>query len=187
MVAGALLIAACADNTTADNTAMGDSASDAASQPAQEQPGAAASTAATATPADTATLAAGEPVQVAIYGQWQVVQARLTDPSARVQAYGDAQLAAMKGLRLNIARNSAKWIGSAIASDPASYSSFISACANPASRESGSAGGVVLTCADGQRFGPPDADGEPTLQLEGDDNLTVRWFDGVTLELRRAS
>lgn len=176
VVAGALLIAACADNTTAGNAAAGDSAS-----------AASASTAPVATPADTATLAAGEPVQAAIYGQWRVAQARLTDPSGRVQAYGDAQLAAMKGLRLNIDRNSAKWSGSVIAGDPATYSSFISACANPAPGESGSAGGVVLTCADGQRFGPPDADGEPTLQLEGDDNLTVRWFDGVTLELRRAS
>lgn len=182
VAASVLLIAACADDATPDK-----SASDAASEPVQDQSGAATPATAMATPADLATLAAGEPVAAAIYGQWNVTQARLTDPAARVQAFGDAQLAAMKGLRLAISRHSAAWSGGLLASDPAAYSSFRQVCADPRPRERGNAGGVALSCADGKPFGPPEANGQPTLQLEGDNQLVLRWFDGVTLELRRAS
>lgn len=169
VAASVLLIAACADNGT-----PGSSASDAPSQIAQDR-------------RDAAALATGEPVQAAIYGEWEVVAAHLTYPAGRVQAFGDAQLAAMKGLRLSIDRDSAGWSGPLLASDPASYSSFQLVCATPAPSENGNSGGVVLTCADGEPFGPPGMNGEPTLQLKGDNTLIVRWFDGVTLELRRAS
>ena len=132
-------------------------------------------------PAPAETLAPGEPVQAAIWGDWLVTDARLTDANAPVQAYGPEQLDQLDGARLSIAREAATWSGAAIEDDTA----FRGDCASPQPEAVG-ADGVLLRCDGGTTFGPPASGSVPTMRMLGNDQLVLRWFDGVTLELERA-
>ncbi|GGD51256.1 hypothetical protein GCM10011411_08850 [Aurantiacibacter arachoides] len=174
-----LLAAACSD--AAENGAgavqtveqPASSPTTAAVEPAQSEP--------------SARPAPGEPVEAAIYGRWDVTSARLTNPDGPVQAYGDDELRAIEAFELVIERGGIRWSGPALSGGGPAYSAFAAACDTPEPRPSGSDGGLSLMCADGTAFGPPPGNAQPALRLDGNDALTVRWFDGVTLELERAS
>ena len=136
-------------------------------------------------PVGSPSVAPGEPVEAAIWGTWDVTSARLTDPSGPVQAYGDSELAALGDLELTIAEDQVRWSGAPLHGVLAEYSSFDFECANPRP-EATDSNGLVLHCTGGSEFGPPSAGGNSALELTGNDALTLVWFDGVTLELRRA-
>ncbi|WP_137679238.1 hypothetical protein [Aurantiacibacter suaedae] len=170
IAAAALLLTACnADGAPAD---------DGGQSPAPER-------SESASPAPTA--AAGEPAQAAIWGTWEVTQARLSDPDGAVQAYGDAELAALAGLRLEFTSASARWINPQVDGGESEYSAFRMACDDPRVEPGDATDKLVITCGDGRAFGPPVDAAADQPQLTGDNRLTLRWFDGITLELRRAS
>ena len=176
-LAAGLLAASCTD--VPDNAALDTGDADTAT-PMATAPDAASSS------DGESSAAPGEPVEAAIYGRWDVTAARLTNPDGPVQAYGTDQLRALQDLELTVERNAVRWSGAPLTDDAQGYIAFTMACDTPQPAALGDAGGVTLTCADGDAFGPPGNAAEPVMQLDGDDDLTVRWFDGVTLELRRA-
>ena len=170
LAAAALLLTACnADGWPADDA--GQSSAPASIESAGPAPAA----------------AAGEPAQAEIWGTWEIAEARLSDPDGPVQAYGDAELAALAGLQLEFAPAAARWTGPQIDGGESQYSAFRMACANPQVEPGDTADTLVITCADGSAFGPPADTATDQPKLTGDHRLTLRWFDGVTLELRRAS
>ena len=127
--------------------------------------------------------AQGEPAAAAIWGEWVVVDAELGNPDSPVQAYGDAGLAALTGVQLEIAPDEIRWTGTQIDGDDPQYSSFRLVCGDPEITPGENADSVAIACGDGSGFGPSSAR-QPTL--DGNDGLTLDWYDGVVLELQRA-
>ena len=129
------------------------------------------------------TPAQGEPAAAAIWGEWVVVDAELGNPDSPVQAYGDAGLATLAGVELEIAPDEIRWTGMQIDGDDPQYSSFRRGCGDPDVTPGENAESVAIACGDGSGFGPPSAK-QPTL--DGNDGLTLDWYDGVVLKLQRA-
>tara|TARA_A100001391_G_scaffold129559_1_gene88699 strand:+ start:47981 stop:48475 length:495 start_codon:yes stop_codon:yes gene_type:complete len=126
-------------------------------------------------------VAPGEPAMGEIWGDWVVRKASLSNPDGPVQAYGSAELDALKGLELTITSDEILWTGPHIDGDDPQYFSFRDACEYPQIVPGDTSETVAITCAGDTTFGPP---GEQT-RLSGDDSLTLPWYDGVTLELQR--
>ena len=114
-------------------------------------------------------------------GTWKVVETRLTRPNG-VTALGDAELEAARGLSLSVTPSSVSWQGEAI-SGPLKGYSFDATCADP-TRNPEAQGGFSLRCADGETFGPAIS-GSPAFAQDPDGKVTVNWFDGITLVLRK--
>ncbi len=114
-------------------------------------------------------------------GTWKVVETRLTRPNG-VTALGDAELEAARGLSLSVTPSSVSWQGDAI-SGPLKGYSFDATCADPI-RNPEAQGGFSLRCADGETFGPA-VSGSPAFAQDPDGRVTVNWFDGITLVLRK--
>ena len=169
LAAAALIVSAC-----------GSGGADQAEQVQDRAPQAAAGT------FDAGTAATGEPAQSAIWGTWVVSEARLTDPEGPVQAYGDEQLAALAGAELTVSREEARWTGAGIDGEDPQFSAFRMVCGDPQVLPGATPDTATITCADGSSFGPPAASADDQPMLTGDDALTLRWYDGVTLVLRRA-
>ncbi|RIV88872.1 hypothetical protein [Aurantiacibacter zhengii] len=128
---------------------------------------------------------AGEPVSAAIFGTWNATSARLSYPQGGAQAYGDKQLSALEQLSLTIDRGAARWQGAALEGDLSAYSSFTETCEQPEPDAAPSGDELVLLCEGGESFGPGSAEA-PNIEFDGDDAFTIRWFDGVELDMRRA-
>ena len=114
-------------------------------------------------------------------GTWKVVETRLTRPNG-VTALGDAELEAARSLSLSVTPSSVSWQGDAI-SGPLKGYSFDATCAGP-TRNPAAQGGFSLRCADGETFGPAIS-GSPAFAQDPDGKVTVNWFDGITLVLRK--
>ena len=114
-------------------------------------------------------------------GTWKVVETRLTRPNG-VTALGDAELEAARSLSLSVTPSSVSWQGDAI-SGPLKGYSFDATCADP-TRNPAAQGGFSLRCADGETFGPA-VSGSPAFAQDPDGTVTVNWFDGITLVLRK--
>lgn len=114
-------------------------------------------------------------------GTWKVVETRLTRPHG-VTALGDAELEAARSLSLSVTPSSVSWQGDAI-SGPLKGYSFDATCADPI-RNPEAQGGFSLRCADGETFGPA-VSGSPAFAQDPDGKVTVNWFDGITLVLRK--
>ena len=114
-------------------------------------------------------------------GTWKVVETRLTRPNG-VSAIGDAELAAARNLSLSVTPSSISWQGDAI-SGPLKGYGFDANCAGPI-RNPEAQGGFALRCDDGETFGPA-VSGTPAFAQNTDGTVTVNWFDGITLVLRK--
>ncbi|MFK4004357.1 hypothetical protein [Qipengyuania sp. NPDC077563] len=114
-------------------------------------------------------------------GTWKVVETRLTRPNG-VSAIGDAELAAARNLSLSVTPSSINWQGDAI-SGPLKGYGFDANCASPI-RNPEARGGFSLRCDDGETFGPA-VSGTPAFAQNSDGTVTVNWFDGMTLVLRK--
>ena len=144
----------------------------------------AADTETTAPAADTATDAEEQPTMPEgplANGTWKVVETRLTRPNG-VTALGDAELEAARSLSLSVTPSSVSWQGDAI-SGPLKGYSFDATCADP-TRNPEAQGGFSLRCADGETFGPA-VSGSPAFAQDPYGKVTVNWFDGITLVLRK--
>ena len=112
------------------------------------------------------------PVPAALAGTWVVVGN--TVEGGPVQAYVPND-AGIIGARLTVDAKVARWTSR----DPALARVV---CARPVMRPA-SLRRFALACAGGTVFGPEPA--QPAFTVTGPDRMSLRWFDGLVLRLRK--